>query len=196
MITLTKYNEIKDNYKEKLQAGYYECVILNAEETISQSGDPMIKVLLDIAEGDHKDYYRRRYQENNNPNKFWECSYSITFKETNKAFIKGILTALEKSNSNYKVNVSNNGDAIIDAKDLVGKRIGVEFHLKEYEGNDGKIYTKVYPRFLRSIGNKDFNITVLLLNKEIVSYEEYKKRDEQPSLGQTFNVEDKELPFI
>ena len=56
---------------EKLEAGGYICKIISAKEEKSKSGNRMLVMALDIVEGDRKDYFRNRFNENTSPDKKW-----------------------------------------------------------------------------------------------------------------------------
>ncbi|WP_317366364.1 hypothetical protein [uncultured Tyzzerella sp.] len=50
----------------KLEAGNYICKILNAKCENNKSGNPMLILQFDIAEGDFKDYYRQSFEAKEN----------------------------------------------------------------------------------------------------------------------------------
>lgn len=59
------YDETKEyggNRFKSLPADGYICLIRHIEETKSAKGYPMLKVALDIAEGDYKDYFLNLFQ--------------------------------------------------------------------------------------------------------------------------------------
>lgn len=127
---------------ETLEAGGYICKIINAKEEISKNGRQMLVIAFDIAEGEHKDIYKRRYDElvqsNKDPNKQikWPNNgiHRIMVKnkdEGTNRFFKGFMSCIESSNTNYKFTG--------DEKTLKDKLFGGIFREEEYEKMDGSI---------------------------------------------------------
>lgn len=128
-----------------LPAGGYVCKILKAEESTSQSGRPMLVLLLDIAEGEHKDYYRQQFDriKQSNPDAKWGCVFRQLVDGNSTPFFKGMITSIEVSNSGYKWNW--------DEKTLAGKLVGALFGREQYLGNDGNLKWTTKCRSLRSV---------------------------------------------
>ena len=59
---------ITGEYK-KLPAGGYVCSIVRAECTKSKNGKEMLKLAIDIAEGEYKDFYLNQYLQEQERNK-------------------------------------------------------------------------------------------------------------------------------
>ena len=81
----------------------YICRIVKVEETESKAGHPMIKVALDVAEGEFKDYYKEQYVKFNSEK--WGCVLYIltTTKDGDtssrfKAFVENV----KASNSGFE----------------------------------------------------------------------------------------------
>lgn len=124
-----------------LPAGGYVCRIMNVEETNAKSsGAPMIKISLDIAEGEYKDYFANMYRNDTRANKTW--SYSAVVNQlvydtngsnsTNRGF-KTFITSTEESNPGFRTVWGAGFSACFK-----GKLIGVLFGREEYVGTDGK----------------------------------------------------------
>ena len=118
---------------------------------------------------------KKKYDERNENAKFWDDGATISFPEEpaedkDKSYIKGLMKAIESYNDGYTWNW--------DEQTLKDKKINVNFSLKEYQGNDGKVYTKPQvSRFVNSKDNfkKDYIPSVRTLNNGFVKYEDYSK---------------------
>lgn len=141
---------------EVLEPGGYICKIVNAKEEKSQSGRDMLVIDFDIAEGEHKDIYQRRYdvlkKASNSPDDMpkWPNNgvhrIMINDSEGNfNKFLKTFITSVEQSN-NFDFWGKNKGEA----KGLKGKLFGGIFGEEEYEKNDGKIGTSTKLQWIRA----------------------------------------------
>lgn len=131
---------------EKLEAGGYICNIVNAKEEKSKSGKRMLVLALDILEGDKKDFFRNKFNENTNPDKKWPAGAIYRqMLEGEKAigFLKGIMTSLEASNEGFKWDW--------DEKKLVNLKCGAIFGEEEYERMDGSIGVSTKVKFIRTV---------------------------------------------
>lgn len=131
---------------EKLEAGGYICKIINAKEEKSKSGKRMLVLALDILEGDKKDFFRNRFNENTNPEKKWPAGAIYRqMLEGEKAvgFLKGLMTSLEASNEGFKWDW--------DEKKLVNLKCGAIFGEEEYEKMDGSVGTTTKIKFIRTV---------------------------------------------
>ncbi len=137
---------------ETLDAGGYICKIINAKEETSQNGNRMLVIAFDIAEGEHKNFYQRKFEElkkaNNDPAitvKYPNNGIYRVMLDSEKAagYMKGLITSIEASNTNFKWNW--------DEKELKDKLFGGIFGEEEYEKMDGKIGTSVKLRWVRSV---------------------------------------------
>lgn len=144
---------------EKLEAGGYICKIVNAKEEKSKSGKRMLVLALDIEEGDKKHFFRRKFDENTNPDKKWSVGAIYRqMLEGEKAvgFLKGLMTSLEASNDGFKWDW--------DEKKLVGLKCGAIFGEEEYERLDGSIgiSTKIkYIRTIKTIQEENYKVPEL-----------------------------------
>lgn len=141
---------------EKLEAGGYICKIINAKEEESKNGNKMLVIAFDIVEGEHKDFYQRRYEQakkaNNDPNNLvkWPNNgiYRIVLhKESTAGLMRGVMTSLEESNAGFKFD----WDKKENEKDLKDKKFGGVFAEEEYEKMDGSIGTTVKLKWFRSV---------------------------------------------
>lgn len=142
---------------ESLEAGGYICKIISAKEEESKNGNRMLVVAFDIAQGEHENYFQRKFDENkkNNTdvNKIIKWSNNgvhrvmILDKDGNcNKFFKGFITTIENSNSNY-----NFKKAKFDEKTLKDKLFGGIFGEEEYQANDGSIKKTVKLRWIRAV---------------------------------------------
>lgn len=136
-----------------LPAGGYVCRIMGVEETASRAGAPMIKISLDIAEGQYKDYFANQYRANTRADKKW--SYSAIINQlvydtsgnnsTNRGF-KTFVTSVCESNQGFNVTW---GDGF--AACFKNRLVGVLFGREEYIGTDGKSHWSTKALNFRSV---------------------------------------------
>lgn len=125
---------------EKLPAGGYVCKIVSAGVTTSKSGNEMLKLCIDIAEGNFKDRFLKQRNARNDNKPWWAASatyYQLTEGEYASRF-KGLITTLEKINPTFKWDWNENH--------LTGLRFGGIFREEEYVDNKGNVRTatKIY----------------------------------------------------
>lgn len=146
---------------EKLNAGGYICKIISAKEEKSKSGKRMLVLALDIVEGDKKDFFRNRFNDNSNPDKKWPAGAiyrQMLEGEKAAGFLKGLMTSLEASNDGFKWDW--------DEKKLADLKCGAIFGEEEYEKMDGSVGTTTKVKFIRTIkAIQDGNFKVPELKK-------------------------------
>ncbi len=131
---------------ERLEAGGYICKIVSAKEEKSKTGKRMLVIALDIAEGDKKDYFKKRFDKNTSPDKKWSAGAIYRqMLEGDKAvgFLKGLMTSLEASNEGFKWDW--------DEKKLKALKCGAIFGEEEYERMDGSIGITTKIKFIRTV---------------------------------------------
>lgn len=131
---------------ERLNAGGYICKIISAKEEKSKTGKRMLVLALDIIEGEKKDFFRNRFNENSNPDKKWPAGAiyrQMLEGEKAAGFLKGIMTSLETSNEGFKWDW--------DEKKLTNLKCGAIFGEEEYEKMDGSIGTTTKVKFIRTV---------------------------------------------
>lgn len=146
---------------ERLNAGGYICKIISAKEEKSKSGKRMLVLALDIAEGDKKDFFRNRFNDNSNPDKKWPAGAiyrQMLEGEKAAGFLKGLMTSLEASNDGFKWDWNE--------KKLADLKCGAIFGEEEYEKMDGSVGTTTKVKFIRTIkAIQDGNFKVPELKK-------------------------------
>lgn len=157
---------------EKFELGGKKCKIVNVKN-FTYNGVEKVSLELDVIDGENKGYFQKKYDERPDNAKFWDDGATISFptdlkEDKDKTYVKGLITAIESYNSNYKWNW--------DEQSLKDKYINVNFSLKEYRGNDGNIYTK--PQVYRYINSKDnfkedYIPSVRTVDNGYIKYEDY-----------------------
>lgn len=117
----------------KLPAGGYEAVILNAKVDKNGNGKEFLAVMVDIAEGEFKDYYKQQFDGSTFDGKKWKgvMRYYLPVDDGSKgdnfkkSLIKAMANALESSNPRYKWDW--------DETKLKGKKVGMLVGEEEYD---------------------------------------------------------------
>lgn len=67
-----------------LPSGGYVCRIMGVEETKSQRNNDMLKISLDIFEGEYKGYYADKYRSDTRMDKKWGCvAFQLVYDTVN-----------------------------------------------------------------------------------------------------------------
>lgn len=178
-----------------LPIGAYECVIIGgAPHTNPDSGKKTFKVAVDIASGEFKDYFKKRFDANTNEDKKWDNNAVryLAYEGDNVAYFKGFITCVENSNPGYKWNW--------DETTLKGKKICGVFQYEEYEKQDGTRNVKVRLNKFRSmdkIKEVEVSDSVRLLDGSYLSIDDYNevKASKANSNPNEIEITDDLLPF-
>lgn len=127
-----------------IKPGGYACKIMQVEEMKSKSGLDMLKISIDVADGEFKDYYAKQYKtDTRNPKKWSGVMYLVVdaSQEYGTKNLKGFVTSVEKSNQGFQVQW---GDKFCTS--LKGKLVGVLFRKEQYVNtmNEKKWITKPF----------------------------------------------------
>ena len=183
------YDNVKVGEPRILPAGGYICKILNAEETESRNGKPMLKVSFDIDEGEYKGYFRdlfKGWKENSDDpatvkwpftGTKWVMFYNSEGK-TNRDF-KSFCTALEESGTKVWINDT------FDVNGLKGGKLGIVFRREETEYHNERKWRTV-PWGFRSVKT---------IEEGTFTVPEDKPLPPQEDFGDSFSQLDEDLPF-
>ena len=200
MKKIENWNEIEakgmDDFKT-LPIGAYECKIINAVENHNeQSGKTTLKVMVDIASGEYKDYFKKRYDSNTAIDRKWDNNATkfLAFEGENTSFFKGFITIVENSNVGYKWNWE---ESTLRDKKLVGV-----FQYEQYEKQDGTKALKVRLTKFRSLDKlKEIEVSdsIKMLDGTYKSYDDYMESQERKAeniFGENLvEISDDQLPF-
>ena len=200
MKKIENWNEIEakgmDDFKA-LPIGAYECKIINAVENHNeQSGKTTLKVMVDIASGEYKDYFKKRYDSNTAIDRKWDNNATkfLAFEGENTSFFKGFITIVENSNVGYKWNWE---ESTLRDKKLVGV-----FQYEQYEKQDGTKGIKVRLNKFRSLdklGKIEVSDSIKMLDGSYVSYDDYMEKVEEKKpfsdFGNIVEISEEQLPF-
>lgn len=124
---------------EKLPKGNYVCKILSVGEHTSKAGKAMIKIAFDIAEGEYKDFYKKRFDADERADKKWpaDAVYYMTIPSDGcQAFVTDQWDTFWAN-----VEYSNNGYVFTgDEKTVKGKTFGGIFRIEQSRSESGQLY--------------------------------------------------------
>lgn len=174
-----------DDFKA-LPIGAYECVIRNAEVYKNKDTEKeSVKVQVDIASGEYKGYFQKRYDSNTASDKTWDNNATryLAFQGGNIAFFKGFITCVENSNPGYKWDW--------DETKLKGKKVCGVFQYEEYQKQDGTKTVKTRISKFRSLDKmKDIEVsdTVKLINGKYMSIDDYNEHKSTATAEEIFGA--------
>ena len=170
---------------ETLPAGGYKCIIKKVACETTQAGKEYLKLAIDILEGEFKDFFQKRYDNDTREDKKWGGVWTV-FTEgynpgtTNSKF-KGLITSVEASNPNFTFN--------FDEKTLEGKKVGIVFREEDFLGQlDGQVHTAVKPFFAVSYDKAE---DAKIPNKKELSDDQYEQAFEATASA----ADNDDLPF-
>ena len=183
------YDDVRVGESRILPAGGYVCKILKAEETESKTGKPMLKIAIDITDGEYAGYFKDMFQNwkasSDDPKSVkwpftgtkWILFYDNEGK-TNRDF-KSFCTALEDSGISVW-----RGD-MFDVGALKDANVGIIFRREEHEYNNARSWRTVPYRFrsVRAIEEGTYNVP------------EDKPLPPRMELDDSFETLEEDLPF-
>lgn len=207
MIIPNNWNEIEAKETgefKNLTLGGHICEILDVREYTSElTGNTSLKVSIDIKENSEFDnYFKKQFDNNTLKDKKWPSSATkyLSLKEEQTAYLKGFITAVEKSN-NCKIKTEIGKE--LDYEQFKNKKIVGVFGWEEYMNNkkEKKVATKLlHFRSLDKLSEIEIP-DVKLLSGEYVSIDDYeefyknKKEEAQLNIANTTVLTDDMLPF-
>lgn len=181
---------------KNLPIGAYECVIKDARINHNEeNGKDTLKISIDIASGEYKDYFLKSYENDTRIDKKWNNNAVkyLVFEGDNVSYFKGFITCVENSNPGYTWDWNENK--------LKDKKICGVFLYEEYQKQDGTHGIKVRLNKFRSLDKmKDINISdnIKMLDGSYISYDDYIKKNETTNsylANSTVDIPDSALPF-
>lgn len=156
MKKINDWENIKESSDfKRLEAGAYICAIKAVEDVPEKE---YLKIYFDIVKGDEKGYFQKLYDSDTRKDKKWPIAGTLirSYKDSALSMFKGFITAIEKSNKNYKWDFNE--------KSLVKKYIGLIIADEEYLNQKGQKRVRNYVasvRSLEAIEKGDFTIPAL-----------------------------------
>ena len=178
-----------------LPIGAYECVIKDARLNHNEeTGKNTLKISIDIASGEYKDYFLKAYETDTRVDRKWNNNAVryLAYEGDNVAFFKGFITTIENSNIGYVWDW--------DETKLKGKKVCGVFQYEEYEKQDGTKGIKVRLSKFRSLDKlKDIEVSdsIKMLDGSYVSYDDYmeRKEDKFADFKDCVEINPDSLPF-
>lgn len=141
-------NVIKNS--EQLPVGAYVCKIISAKEVFYSWGS-QLAIAFDIAEGEFAGYYQRKFDANTNEDKRWSGVLRLNIPtddgseddDRRKRSFNTAIVTIEEDNPGYEWNWNE--------ASLKGKKVGIVFNKKEFEGSDGKVISFTQPKTIERI---------------------------------------------
>jgi hypothetical protein len=156
-----------------LPMGGYKFVVKFAGEHISKNtGNKMLKICVDIADGEFKDYFQKKFDNDNRTDKKWDNNATKYFV-LGSGFMKGFITTMNNSNSGLNIDCSQEWNE----QELVNKYAACSFEPEENEYN-GAVNVKIKLNKFRSLDklNSIEVKNIRLLDNSYVDYAEYKSK--------------------
>ena len=183
-----------DDFKG-LPIGAYECVIKDARINHNEiTGKNTLKISVDIASGEYKDFFKKSYENDTRIDKKWNNNAVryLAYEGENVSYFKGFLTIVENSNPGYKWDWE---ESTLKDKKLVGV-----FQYEEYEKQDGTKGIKVRLSKFRSLDKlKDIEVSdnIRKLDGSYVTYDEYMESKDNPlsDFKNEMEISSDSLPF-
>ena len=138
---------------EALPVGGYICEIKNAEVVANRNGGERMELAIDIAEGDYREFYLKRYNNDTREDKKWSGKFVLFLPKEDgteqdgwaKNRFNNMIGCIEDANDGYHWDW--------DEKKLRGKKIALVFRREEYRKTDGSTGWTVKPFKVISVGN-------------------------------------------
>lgn len=183
-----------DDFKG-LPIGAYECIIKDARLNHNEeTGKNTLKISIDIASGEYKDYFLKAYETDTRIDRKWNNNAVryLAYEGDNVSYFKGFITTIKNSNVGYTWDW--------DETKLKGKKVCGVFQYEEYEKQDGTRGIKVRLSKFRSLDKlKDIEVSdsIKMLNGTYVSYDDYmeRKEDKFADFKDCVEINEADLPF-
>lgn len=120
----------------QLPKGKYVCKIVQVSTQQTNNGNEQFVILYDIAEGEHKDFYKKLFDADKAQNASsakWRGVFKQNMEGKGLSWFKGVITSIERSN-NFTFQWDKEGNE----KSLKDKKFGGLFRRRQYEKEDGR----------------------------------------------------------
>lgn len=120
----------------QLPKGKYVCKIVKVATQQTNNGNEQFVILYDIAEGEHKDFYKKLFDADKAQNASsakWRGVFKQNMEGKGLSWFKGVITSIERSN-NFTFQWDKEGNE----KSLKDKKFGGLFRRRQYEKEDGR----------------------------------------------------------
>ena len=120
---------------QQLPKGKYTCVIKQVATQTSKNGYEQFVILYDIADGEHKDFYKKLFdvdKAQNPSNAKRRGVFKQNMEGKGLSWFKGIITSIERSN-----NFTFQWDKADNEKQMIGKKFGGIFRRRQYYATNG-----------------------------------------------------------
>lgn len=119
----------------QLPKGKYVCKVVQVATQKTQNGNEQFVILYDIAEGEHKDFFKKLFDADkaqNGSDAKWRGVFKQNMEGKGLSWFKGVITAIERSN-NFTFQWDKEGNE----RTLKDKKFGGLFRRRQYEKEDG-----------------------------------------------------------
>lgn len=133
---------------QQLPRGKYVCVIKQVATQQSKNGNEQFVILYDIAEGEHKDFYKKMFKVDKaqDANAKWRGIFKQNMDGRGLSWFKGVITAIERSNNfTFQWDEENNEEMMKE------KKFGGIFWRRQYEAENGSRPIVTELRRIRSV---------------------------------------------
>ncbi len=122
----------------QLPADGYVCVIKNVREDVTPSGIDVIRIAIDIAEGEYRGFFQERYNADRERSQSpkWKGVLSVWVYDQTGQNASRSLNSLGGALDDIDVELWT-PDEELNVKGMIGKRIGVVFRREEFRFSDG-----------------------------------------------------------
>lgn len=132
---------------QTLKPGGYVCKVAGVMLTTSKAGQQMLKIAVDIAEGEFAGWFGKMFEgyKKNKADASWPSGavYYQVCEGASLGRFKGLVMSFEESNPGYKWDWKEAG--------LMDKKIGAVFGEEEWFGRDNKAHVSVRVKELRPV---------------------------------------------
>lgn len=184
MREIKNWEEVKENTGDfrRPEVGGYIGIIKGVKD---EEDKEYLRLAIDIADGEFKDYYTELYEDLDDDKKFWGLTAFASYKDKAAGFFKHFIKCIEESNRNFNWNW--------DEKKLKGKKIGIVLREEEYLSKDNDIRTSMRINnfeTIETIKSKSYKIPEL---KKLSDDERKKANSKDKNNNEYFDIQSVEV---